>query len=149
MRKILISASLIALLGVGCSAATNPQPASPQAASNAAAASVKFADQPYYKYAYLISGPTIDAKAKQALDGFSMTKTPNADGTTQYVLKALKPEYKDQTYAIKPDQQLYFIEMFLGDDDDEKNEDNGMRDDMAVVVNADGTVASGPNLWTK
>jgi len=148
---------LVLFLGAGCASATPPVSSPPpvndntvtQAPANAPAASDKFVDQPYYKNAYLISGPTMDAKTKEAVTGFDITKKALADGTTQYNLKALKSEYKDQVYTLKPGEQLYFIETFIGDDDIVKNEEKGMRDDMVVVVNADGNVVGSPAAWTK
>lgn len=143
---------LILLLGAGCAATPTPSAnTNPQASANtnAPVASTKFVDQPYYKYAYLISSSTMDAKTKEAIAGFDITKKALADGTTQYNLKALKSEYKDQVYTIKPDEKLYFIETFLGDDNAEKNEEYGMRDDMAVVVDASGNVVGAPASWTK
>jgi hypothetical protein len=37
----------------------------------------------------------------------------------------------------------------MGDDDSTANQENGMRDDMAVVVDADGNVVGAPASWTK
>jgi hypothetical protein len=150
MNKLLASATLILLLGAGCSSVqpTNDN-TNAQATANQPAALVKFADQPYYKNAYLISGPAMDAKTKEAITGFDITKKTLSDGSTQYNLKALKSEYKDRVYTLKPGQQLYFIETFMGDDDEKNDVDNGMRDDMAVVVDANGYVVNPPAAWTK
>jgi len=157
MKKILVGLTAIMLLGAGCTSATPMSatnssanaPAVNAPAANVAPASTKFVDQPYYKNAYLISGPTMDAQTKLAITGFAITKKALADGTTQYNLKALKSEYKDQVYAIKPEQKLYFIETFSGDDDTVNDQEKGMRDDLAVVVDADGNVVGAPALWTK
>jgi len=86
----------------------------------------------------------MDDKTKTATAGFAITKTALSDGTTQYDLKALKSGYKDQTYTIKPGQQLYFIESYPGDDDINNNVDKSLRDDMAVVVDASGNVVNAP-----
>jgi hypothetical protein len=147
MKKTLIGLTLAALLGAGCAPAA--QNSATNQSANTPTASTKFVDQPYYKNAYLISGATMDDQAKQATAGFDIVKNDLPDGTTQYNLKALSLEYKDQVYIIKPGQKLYFIEMFPGDDDALNNKENGIRDDMAVVVNADGTVVGAPTSWTK
>ena len=102
----------------------------------------KFADQDYFKTAYLISGVTLSADAKMALTGFTMTKKTMPDGTTSIMLKALKPEYKDQSYTLKTGEQLYFIEKFL--QDDANGTESNIGDDGAVIVNAEGNVVSGP-----
>jgi hypothetical protein len=149
MRKTLIGLTLVMLLGAGCAPAAQTGSSNTPATTNQPVASGKFVDQPYYKNAYLISGPTMDAQAKQATAGFAIAKKDMSDGTTQYNLKALKSEYKDQVYVLRPGQKLYFIELFPGDDDVQNNKENGMRDDMAVVVNADGTVVGAPVPWTK
>jgi hypothetical protein len=150
MKKLFIVGALVLLLGASCSSvkSTNNN-ANVQASANVPAASVKFADQLYYKNAYLISGPTMDAKTKEATTGFDIIKRALPDGATEYSLKALKSEYKDQVYTLKPGEQLYFIENFMGDDDVTKNEEKGFRDDMAVVVDANGNVVGDPALWTK
>ncbi len=151
MKKLFAGAILVVLLGAGCAPSS---PSAPSAGNNvneqaAAPASLKFADQPFYKNAYLISGPTMDAKTKEAITGFSITKKALAAGATEYDLKALKSEYKDQTYVLKPGEQLYFIETFMGDDAVNENLEKGFRDDMAVVVDANGNMVGAPALWTK
>ena len=147
MRKILIGLTMVALLGAGCAPAA--QTGLTNQSATAPIASTKFIDQSYYNSAYLISGATMDDQAKQATAGFDITKQDLPDGTTQYNLKALNSGYKDQVYVIKPGQKLYFIELFMGDDDSAANQENGMRDDMAVVVDADGNVVGAPASWAK
>jgi len=149
MKKIFIVTALVVLLGAGCTTSAPPVAApsanvNQQASAVAPSADAKFVDQPYYKNAYLISGATMDDKTKTATAGFAITKTALSDGTTQYDLKALKSGYKDQTYTIKPGEQLYFIESYPGDDDINNNVDKSLRDDMAVVVDASGNVVNAP-----
>ena len=154
MKKLLAGAFFVVLLGAGC-APLAPPPASPsananeQASANTPPADIKFVDQPFYKNAYLISGATMDAQTKQAITGFDITKKALANGAAEYDLKALKSEYKDQTYVIKPGEKLYFLETFMGDDDVNENLEKGFRDDMAVVVDANGDMVGSPALWTK
>ncbi|MFA6105832.1 MAG: hypothetical protein WC725_04580 [Patescibacteria group bacterium] len=128
--------------------ASSPTP-SPAANNPQTPASQKLSDQPYAQYAYLISSPTLSADAKLALTGFQMTKKANADGSIQFTLKALKTEYRDQVYTLQPGQQLYFIEKFLQDDDQEANEDKNIKDDLAVIVDKDGNVVGEPASFSK
>jgi hypothetical protein len=113
--------------------------------SPAAAASLKFSDQTYYSYSYLISGDNLSADAQTALTGFTLNKQVLADGNTQIKLTATNPEYKDQQYILKPGEQLYFIEKFLGDDQGGK--EGNILDDMAVVVDAQDNVVQAPVSW--
>ena len=154
MKKLLAGAFVVVLLGAGCTPSAPPAASSganvnEQAAANTPPADIKFVDQPFYKNAYLISGATMDDQTKTATTGFAITKKALADGTTEYDLKALKSEYKDQTYVIKPGEKLYFIETFMGDDAVNENLEKGFRDDMAVVVDANGDMVGAPALWTK
>lgn len=156
--KLLVPAVFVALLAAGCSGAqttsttVNNQPTaqSPAQPNNPPppAASNKFTDQPYYKMSYLISGDTLSADAKMALTGFSMDKKVQSDGTTQITLRAQKTEYHDQQYTLQKGDQLYFIEKFLGDDNNEGNEDKNMGDDQAVVVDSQGNVVNRPQGWS-
>jgi len=155
MKKLLFGTALIVLLGAGCTAAPPPAgsnvntQAEANVPANTPVASAKFVDQPYYKYAYLISGPSLDKQTKDAITGFAITKKALAGGATEFDLKALKTEYKDQVYTVKPGEKLYFLEKFMGDDDTEKNEEKFMGDDQAVVVDADGNVIGAPVTWSK
>lgn len=158
-NKFLIPIGLVALLAAGCanSAANNPnnstdsnnQSSDVSAGSQPpATASLKFSDQPYFQYAYLISGGTLSSDAQKAMTGFAETQKPLPDGTTQITLKALKKEYTDQQYSLQAGEQLYFIEKFLADDDTVANEDKMPGDDMAVVVDSQGNVVQQPAVFT-
>lgn len=109
--------------------------------------SQRFSDQPYYSSSYLISSEPLSADAQTALSGFQMSKNALPDGTTQITLKSLKPEYKDQQYTLKPGEQLYFVEKYL--QDDQNNADYNMGDDSAVIVDAQGNVVQGPQGWAQ
>ena len=109
---------------------------------------VKFSDQDYAKSAYLVSGDApLGTDANQALAGFSLNKQAMADKTVVITLKALKSEYHDQTYTLKPGEQLYFIEKFLQDDKEE--DETNIHDDTAVIVDADGYVVEVPRDFSK
>lgn len=99
---------------------------------------MKLADTPFADTTYLISTKTLSAAAKQALVGFAVTSTKGTDGTTTYILKATNPEYEDQTYTLKPGEQLCFVELSLGDD--AGGTEANPRDDHAFVVDATGTI---------
>ena len=130
------------LLSIVAIAACAPTGSSQQASQAPAAAGekTKLADEPYAQFAYLISGDTLDSAAQTALTGFEMQKTANPDGTTTIKLNSSNPEYQDQSYTLKQGEQLYFIERSLGDDRDDY--EHNLRDDFAVVVDADGYVVS-------
>ena len=144
MKKLLIFIPILLLVGAGCASQT-----AVKTGGTASTVGQKFTDQPYYKQAYLVSGDTLTTEAKSALAGFDMTRAPLPDGSILYIFNAKQPGYQDQQYTVKPGEKLYFIEKFLADDDPVKNEDKGMRDDQAVVVDAQGNVVQGPTDWTK
>lgn len=156
MKRTLIMLPAILLLVAGCSYSsptvpipTTVPPANPAVSQEnnppVAAASLKFSDQPYYSYSYLISGDNLSADAQTALAGFTLNKQVLADGNTQIKLTATESTYKDQQYTLKPGEQLYFIEKFLGDDQGDK--EGNIRDDMAVVVDNQGNVVQAPVSW--
>jgi hypothetical protein len=152
--KVVVPLALGALLAAGCNkaapAAVTPQPDQTAAQGTPAqpSASQKFTEQPYYNMSYLISGDTLSADAQTALTGFSMDKKTLPDGTTQITLTALEAGYHNQQYILHTGDQLYFIEKFLGDDDNEAKEDHNMGDDEAVVVDSQGNVIGQPAGWT-
>ena len=120
--------------------AINEQLISGNSNASASNSGTKFADSPYYQYAYLISGDTLSSQAKTALTGFDLSKTSNSDGSMTYTLTALRQEYANQTYTLQPGEKLYFIERSLGDDDTAGNSDYSLRDDTAIIVNSDGYI---------
>src|ERR1035437_8018152 len=95
-----------------------------------------FSSSPMSQYAYLISGPTIDAKTEEATMGFIISKKALSDGSMQITLNSQNTEYKTQTYTVKTGEKLYFIEKFLVDDSE--NADKNLNDDTAVLVDANG-----------
>ncbi len=103
---------------------------------------VKFAEQSYFKNAYLISTDTLSTEAKTALAGFKMDKQTLPDGTIQINLKALEPQYHDQSYTLKDGEQLYFIDKFLADDS--SGTESNIGDDTAVIVDSQGNVVQQP-----
>ena len=112
-----------------------------QNTQNTETGKTKLSDSQYASYAYLISTETLSSDAQTATTGFNIKKTENSDGSTTYDLIAVNPEYQTQEYTIQPNQQLYFIERSLGDD---QNGEGFLGDDMAIVVDSNGYIVSGP-----
>jgi hypothetical protein len=101
-------------------------------------AGVKLADEPYAPYVYLVDPNNLSSKAKQALTGFNVTADTLSNGDTKINLAAINPEYRSQSYELKPGQKFYFIESSFGDDSD--NHESNPRDDSGVVVDQNGYV---------
>ncbi len=112
----------------------------PQTGNSSNAQSIKFSDTQAYPYSYLISSDTLSSDAQQALTGFQLNKTSHSDGSVTYTLTALKQNYYNQVYNLKPSQSLYFIEMSSGDDSVIDNYDRNLGDDHAIIVGSDGYV---------
>ena len=153
--KLIIPLGLASLLAAGCAANTvsynNSQTGNsgaPPSTASSGVPSIKFADQSYYKNAYLISGPSLSGEAKTALAGFKMAAQTMPDKTVQITLTALKAGYHDQQFTLKPGDQLYFIEKFPGDDSADTDTENNTIDDSAVVVDSQGNVVSQPTAWS-
>ena len=99
-----------------------------------------FSSSSLSKNAFLISIPTYDANTKNALIGFNVTQKPLSDGSNEDTLNSQNPEYKTQVYTVKPGEKLYFIESFSADDSG--NADRNLRDDNAVLVDANGYIVN-------
>lgn len=99
-----------------------------------------FSSSPLSQNAFLISTPTYDANTKNALIGFNVTQKPLADGSNEITLNSQNTEYKTQVYTVKPGEKLYFIESFSADDNG--NTDRNLKDDTAVIVDADGYIVN-------
>lgn len=63
-----------------------------------------------------------------------------ADGSTQVDLVPTETgsNYKNQTFIVKTGFKLYFIEIRSGDD--QPGQDNDPRDDIGILVDANGIV---------
>jgi len=106
--------------------------------SNLVTAKQLFSSSPLSQNAFLISTPTYDANTKTALIGFNVIQKPLADGSNEITLNSQNKEYKTQVYTVKSGEKLYFIENFLADDSG--NTDRNLKDDTAVLVDADGYI---------
>jgi len=101
-----------------------------------------FSSSSYYPYAYLIFPGVLSPAAREAITGFNLDLKNNPDGSTTINLVATNPEYKNQSYTMKPGEKLYFIERSFGDDSD--GGEHFLGDDKAVVVNSAGYIVQGP-----
>jgi hypothetical protein len=112
---------------------------SPAAGGGAAASGrMKLSETRYWKYAYLISNDALDDQAKAALSGFTRKREMLPDGSVKITLKALSPRYRDQTYILKKNEKLYFIETAWGDDP--QFQEYNLGDDRGVKVDANGYI---------
>lgn len=156
MKKFAIIFVVILILGIGTAlllnssgsqiiAVNSPTQNSGQSQTNAVVGAtpsqgIKLSDESYANKAYLISSDTLSAQAQRAIAGFQIQKQVTSDGGTDIMLKALQPEYQDQKYHLKPGDQLYFIEMSMGDDNG--GQEYNLGDDNAVVVDSKGYIVS-------
>jgi hypothetical protein len=106
--------------------------------SNATTTVMKFSDEPYYTFAYEIDPNNLSSTTRQAMTGFSVTSQKNADGTITVSLTSTNTEYHNQSYNLKPEDKLYFIEKNLKDD--VGGQEKFLVDDTAVVVDQNGNV---------
>lgn len=100
-----------------------------------------FVKSPLFNYAYLISGGSLSAEAKNAIAGFTVSTQTMSDGSQNITLNAISSQYQDQSYIVQSGQSLYFIERSMGDDQAPSVE-NALGDDFAVVVDANGYIVS-------
>lgn len=105
---------------------------------------MKLSDSPLANYAYLISMTPLSSQAQEAITGFQLNTTSNPDGSTTYILTAVKQSYYNQSYTLQPGQSLYFIERSMGDDNAADNDDYNLGDDFAIVVDSNGYIIQGP-----
>ena len=131
-------ASNYASSGAQTGAPNNAQAASQNSQGSSQQNKIKFADTRYANYAYDISDNATSQRETAALAGFDVKKSQNTDGSLRITLKALEPQYHDQSYTVSPGQKLYFIEGSFGDDSGKSEYSLG--DDMAVLVDAQGYV---------
>ena len=142
MKKLLWAFPVAVLFLSGCSYSPGSNSTTTTSPTTAPSASQKFSDQPYFSRAYLISSDTLSSAAQAALAGFKMDKQTLPDGTVQINLKALESQYHDQSYTLKAGQQLYFIDMTMGDD--RSATEINIADDTAVIVDSQGNIIQPP-----
>ncbi len=98
----------------------------------------KFVDSQDGKNAFKIFPGELSADAKNALVGFDLKTKDLGNGSTEVTLVAKKQEYTTQTFIVKQGESVYFIEKFGLDDNKDENTDRNLKDDTAVVVDANG-----------
>jgi hypothetical protein len=144
---LVVLALVIVIAGCASNTAAPAQTTAPPSSTQQSPASqgpapqaqkIKLSDTGYWAYAHLVSGDTLDSAAQEAMVGFIREKKTLSDGTTQVLLKATDPGYKDHTYILKQGEQLYFIETSMGDDS--KTQEFSLGDDTAVVVDSQGYI---------
>jgi len=142
---VLLVVMAVVLVVTACANNAAPTNVAPSNAGSVGAGSsisgqtaTKLSDTPVWKYAYLVSGDTLDPAAQTALAGFNLQKTPLSDGSVQFTFTTTRQSYFNQTYIVAPGQQLYFIESSMGDDGPDV--DTSLRDDSAVVVDSQGYI---------
>ena len=148
-KNIGVGLAVLVLIGGGVAMFNSKPSSSPSKAMASAASSIsasttmKFADQPYAQYAYLIDPANLnamDAATKAAVAGFMITAQKAANGTVTVKLTSQNTEYHDQSYILSPGEKLYFIEKNLGDD--QNGTERFLGDDTAVVVDQNGTIVN-------
>jgi hypothetical protein len=99
-----------------------------------------FTTSPLFSKAYQIFPvvATQSANEKEALNGWTVKKSLQADGSTQVDLISTESEDIRQSFIVKPGYKLYFIEMNLMDDKNGNDENRG--DDIGVLVDQNGIV---------
>lgn len=146
----ILTLALVAITLASCSSHTSSTsaPGTPQAAPSTPPTQqqapsqntnrIKLSQTPIANYAYVISDPNLSSRAQQAISGFSRTRTQLANGSIQIALKALEPQYQDQTIIVPKGDTLYFVETSYGDDPSHREYSLG--DDRAILVDSNGYV---------
>lgn len=101
---------------------------------------MKLSDSPISKYAYKIAPGELSSDAKTALIGWNMAVQTLRDGSETITLTPKDSDDQKQQYILTKGNQLYFVEMVSGDDQNGK--DQTTRDDYGVIVDGDGVVQS-------
>lgn len=102
----------------------------------------KLSDTNFSQNAVLIY-PGISSEAlSKALVNWKLTTTQNTDGTTTASLIPVGSESVEgdgsHTFTLKSGDKLYFVD--LNPNDDQTGQDNNSRDDMGIVVDANGII---------
>lgn len=94
---------------------------------------------PHAYLVYPVDG-TLPAQTQAALTAWTVSSTPNADGSTQVTLTPSNTEQEDhkQTFTVTSGEKLYFIE--LNPKDDQNTEDARWADDFGILVDANGVI---------
>jgi hypothetical protein len=98
---------------------------------------ILFSTTQYAQYSYLVYPGQISQQAQAALTGFNMTATMLQNSSTEVRLALIgTSQYK--SLILKPNYELYIIEIAFGDDG--YHFDSSLGDDGFVVVDPNGYV---------
>lgn len=100
----------------------------------------KLTDSAIFQSAYEVYPGALTDAAKSALIGWDIKTMKNKDGSATVSMVPHNPEDPTNSYTVKAGEKLYFVEMTPADDKAEVNEDNNLRDDYGLIVNADGII---------
>lgn len=103
---------------------------------------VKFADSPLAPYSFKVAPGAMDAGAKRALSGYTVTQSPSSDGSTTVYIN---DNYSDQLIqvALQPGYTLYVIEKASRGNDREgegEGDDGGQSFSGFVMVDPNGFI---------
>jgi len=98
----------------------------------------KLKNTPYAQYAYLVSGRTLSAKAKRALDGFEWNRTRVNASAIRITLVPTESRYRRHSVVVPTDHRLYFVETSRGDDAPQR--EAALGDDGLIEVDHRGYV---------
>lgn len=135
---VLGAAAAIILTLRGNLAPAGSSPSSTSSSSSSEASRLKFQGSQYDGVSYQIFPGSLSSAAQTALRGFDMTTNPLSGGSTQVTLSAKEPQYRNQTYTVKPGETLYFVDQ--SSSDDSVSFDAALTDDTAIIVDSQGYI---------
>lgn len=100
----------------------------------------KLADSPTAKVAYKIAPGDLDAQAKTALVGWTITSKIATDSSVVVSLVPKNSDDQAQQYTVRPGYSLYFVESTPVDDHADSDTDSNLRDDYGIIVDGNGVV---------
>lgn len=103
----------------------------------------KLSDSQFADSAHQIYPGKISEAAKAAMSGWDLKTIKNSDGTITASLIPAGSEVAEgdsaHTYTLQPTDKLYFVDLNPGDDNPGA-EDANTRDDLGIVVDANGII---------
>ena len=143
---VVVLAGVVSLLRSSSNSVTNNTPtpivqnqinSQPVLASSSASTGQPFSQYKYFSKSHEIF-PTLASDTKKALAAFSYTKTDLGNNSYRFTLTNSAEGFQGQSVVVSNGQSLYFIERSTGDDS--ASEDSSTKDDMFVVVDAQGNI---------
>lgn len=99
----------------------------------------KLMSSPLSTHAYLVFPGDLTDEAKKATNGWQIKTEKNTDGSTDVSFIPMESTDTKQVYTVASGNQLYFVELNLGDDT-KPGADINLRDDYGVITDKDGTI---------